>query len=77
MLEYDHPHTYTYIRAGMLHVHIIEQFSHLMLEAEHGAAALAGVAVVLDGVHDVLVPPAVVRDPVPDTIIENFINMIS
>jgi hypothetical protein len=54
----------------------IEQLSHLMLEAEHGATALAGVAVVLDGVHDVLVPPAVVRDPVPDTIIVNYLNII-
>jgi hypothetical protein len=51
-------------------------YAHLVLEAEHGAAALAGVAVVLDGVHDVLVPPAVVRDPVPDNIIVNYINLI-
>jgi hypothetical protein len=69
-------HTHTYEQGCYMYI-FIEQFSHLMLEAEHGAAALAGVAVVLDGVHDVLVPPAVVRDPVPDTIIENFINMIS
>ncbi len=39
--------------------------NHLVLEAEHGAAALAREPVVLDGVHNVLVPPAVVRDPVP------------
>ncbi len=38
---------------------------HLVLESEHGAAALSSEAVVLDGVHDVLIPPAVVRDAVP------------
>ncbi len=39
--------------------------NHLMFKSEHGSAALASETVVLDGVHDVLIPPAVVRDPVP------------
>mmetsp|Transcript_46751 Transcript_46751/g.95617 ORF Transcript_46751/g.95617 Transcript_46751/m.95617 type:complete len:441 (-) Transcript_46751:318-1640(-) len=37
---------------------------HLMLEPQHGTPPSAGIPKPLDGVHDVLVPPAVVVDPV-------------